>query len=68
MIRRIYFAATLCSLALALGCTGSAEVKPDESLTPQVDQAEIERNIREGMQQGGMDSRYQGQAPGSGEK
>jgi hypothetical protein len=39
--------------ALCVGCGGTKEIAPDASQVKQVDPAEIQKNIQEGMKQGG---------------
>jgi hypothetical protein len=51
--RIISLAVMLLAFVMTAGCGGSAEVTPDESLVPTVDQAEIDAEIRRGMEIGG---------------
>ena len=63
MRRFISAAVMLSALVLTVGCGGVKEVAPDESLVPEVDQAEIERQIQEGMKMGGQTEEF---TPGGG--
>ncbi len=58
MKRIISASVVLLGLALTVGCGGVKEKAPDESLVPEVDQAEIQRQIEEGMKKGGNTEEY----------
>jgi len=58
--RFISAAVVLLAIVSTVGCGGVSEKAPDESLVPEVDQAEIQRNIEEGMKKGGQNENFGG--------
>lgn len=62
-MRYIFTFGMLLALGLTVGCGGGAEIKPDASKTPQVDQAEVQKQIDEGMKQGGGAYQKYGKPP-----
>jgi len=45
----------LFSLMLTVGCGGVSEVKPDAAKTPEVNEADVQKQIQEGMKMGGSE-------------
>ena len=60
MKRAISATVMLFALVLTVGCGGVKEKAPDASLVPEVDQAEIQRNIEAGMKMGGQNENFGG--------
>lgn len=48
-------AGMLFSLMLTVGCGGVSEVKPDAAKTPEVNEADVQKQIQEGMKMGGSE-------------
>jgi len=55
VIRTTFVFGMLLALALTLGCGGVKEVTPEGPTGPAVNEAEVQKQIEEGMKKGGAE-------------